>query len=274
MTLRKQKAVIVDWELPQLNLYHVADTHVGAASCEEDKLKQLVEIIKEDRYACVVGGGDYSENIAPSDRRWTPRELPEPILPEHLENVFYCQALRFVKLFEPVREKFIGCILGNHETTAIRDYHINTGSIIAERLGTRYVGGTDQCGWFLLRLKSGNKTRSTIKVFVIHGWGGGELRGSDALKLQRLLWRKGADVLLMGHVHRSMAMPETVESINNSGYTTSSIRWGSISFPLVGLHGYLAKKGANAPAPGYTMVKIKRNTNGNSAKIGVEMETL
>jgi predicted phosphodiesterase len=252
-----RQAVVIDWPRDVLNLYFIADTHVGSAACREDAIQRLAAIVQADEYALVIGGGDYCEAIAPSDRRYDPRELAHPVAPEQIDNLFYCQALRFAKLMEPTRGKWAGLILGNHEHTAANKYFTNQAAIIADRLGTRYVGGSDQCGWFRIRWKRVNgRTRALTTIFVIHGWGGGELRGGDALKMQRLLWRKDCDLLLMGHTHRPMIFPETVESVDKAGVVQAQTRFGVIGYPLVGQHGYIARRGGNPAPTGYVCVRM------------------
>jgi hypothetical protein len=271
--MASNRAVIVDWVEPELHLYHVADAHVGAVASAEDKQAKLVDIILGDPYARILGGGDYTESIAPSDRRYDPSELADP-KPANIHNLFYCQACRFAKIWEPTKGLWDGLVMGNHGATAVNRYYTNTVSIIAERLGTRYVGGTNQCGWFLYRMKDdGGKTRHVITVFVIHGWGGGELRGGDALKMQRLLWRKRADILLMGHMHRPMVFPETVETVDKHGREVTFTSWGVIGFPLIGKHGYIARKGGNESPQGYVRVIIRRRSN-FTPEISIELKEL
>lgn len=274
MTLPKRKAVTIEWNQPELHIYNIADTHVGSNSCNEDNISKLSDIIANDRHAIAFGGGDYGEAIAPSDYRWEPSQLFKPIDIESLDNMFHCQALRFCKLVEKSRKKWRGLVMGNHGVTAAHRYYINQPSIIAERLGIPLVGGTNQCGWFLIKFVSKRgKTRRILKVFIIHGFGGGELAGGLALKLQRLLWKKDADVLLMSHMHRPMVLPETVETIDSRGREISKKKIGVISYPLVDRHGYIARKGGNSPAVGYTRVIVKIDRT-NEFSLGVDMREL
>lgn len=271
--MTQRKAVIADWRRECLNLYFVGDAHVGALACDEKAIAELAATIAADEDAAVIGLGDFIEAIGYHDRRFDPREMMEPIAPEHLENPFYCQALRFCKLWESTKGKWLGVIRGNHESKALSNYHFDAVAVIAERLGCKYIGGSDEGGWLLLRLFDGDKLRNRVKVFVQHGWGGGELRGGDALKLQRVLWRKDADIVAFGHSHRPMAFPESVESIDRAGKPTRSDRWGVICYPLVGKHGYIARKAGNSPPPGYVVAHVERMHDG-SARIGVEMRSL
>jgi hypothetical protein len=269
----RRKAVIVDWELEELHLYPISDTHVGSVSCRENQIKKVVEIIKGDPHACVIGGGDYTESIAPSDRRWSPREMAETLDPDNLENMFYCQALRFCKLFEETRGKWGGLILGNHEQTAISRYFVNPAAIIAERLGCPYVGDANQSNWFLFRMRSAGKVRSRVKVFVAHGWGGGELAGSSALKLQRTMWRKDAHIIITGHHHKPDSSAETVESVSGGGMIMTEQRVGIVNYAMCGQHGYQAVKTQNENPSGYCMISV-RMEHDKGVKPGVLMQQI
>jgi len=263
----------MDWDKPELHLYAIGDTHIGSAAADEGLMGRMAEIIVQDDLARVIGMGDYIEAISYTDRRFDPEEVAQPIYPEHLGNPFYMQALRFVKVFEKTQGKWLGLISGNHETKARDRFHFDALAVIAERLGAPHVGGSRQSGWFVIRMRDEKgKVRNTVRIFVIHGWGGGELRGSDALKLQRLLWKKNADVVLLAHVHRAMTFPESVETTAGKKVVNQR-RVGVICQPLIGKHGYLAKRGGNAPAPGYVVVSIRRRPN-RDAEIGVRIEPL
>ena len=253
-----------------VRLYLVADTHIGARAALEDEQSALARRIADDDDALVLGLGDMCECISPSDRRWQASQLM-PGSPEHMTNPFYLEALRFAKIWEPTRGKWVGLIPGNHELVARRDYHIDVAAIICDRLGVPYLGADEACGWVRVSMMDNGKSRGAVDIFAIHGWGGGELRGSDALKLQRLLWRKNADLVAVGHLHRGMVFPEQVEYLNSRGYEVARTRWGVIVPPQIGKHAYLASRGGNAPAPGYAVVTISRE-HSRTPKISVSLE--
>lgn len=271
----RRKAVIIDWTRPRLRLYVVADAHVGSEACDEQRVRELARIVADDEDALVVGLGDYIEAIAYDDWRFSPTEMAEFVTQENLNNLFYCQAAYFAELFEATKGKWAMAIDGNHETYAARRYHTNATSIIADRMGCPYQGQGDEAGWLIVRMKSddGTKTRDHVRVYCQHGWGGGELRGGLALKMERLLYRKDAHAVLMGHLHRPMAFPVGVESVNRRGWETRTERWGVISYPLIEKHGYLARKGGNAPPAGYAVLTIERNKDG-PPKLGAELRQL
>lgn len=257
-----RKALEVVWKGTQLNLYFVGDTHNGSAAARTENMVELASRIANDDKSLVVGLGDYIEAIAPSDRRFDPSELAQPISPEHISNLFYCQALNFAKLFEETRGKWAAMVGGNHEITALNRFYVDPTQIIADRLGCSYLGGSDTSGWIRVKFRKGKKTWGMLDIYCIHGWGGGELRGGDSLKMQRLLWRKDADILAMGHCHRPGIFPETVEYIDQRGWEQQATRWGIVNYPMVDKHGYLARRGGNAPPVGYIVLEIEAQHDG------------
>jgi len=268
------KAIYIKRQSQVLRIYCINDTHTGAVSSREKEQAKLAALIADDSDGVILGLGDYTESIALSDKRFDPSELLRPISPEHISNPFYQQALRFCKIWEPTRGKWIALIPGNHELTALKRYHIDPAAIIAERMGAPYVGGTAMSAWLRISMReSGGSSSGKVDIFGAHGWGAGELRGGDALKLQRLLWRKAAAVVIIAHTHRGMVFPETVEFINGSGHECEETRWGVISPALVGKHNYLASHGGNAPSPCYAVITLERCRAG-PPRISAELRSI
>lgn len=268
-----RKALVIEVGLG-VNLYPVGDNHDGSAACDEKRNRALAAIIAADPIGHVLGLGDHIEAIAPSDRRWSPREMAEPASPEMLENVFYRQSMHFVKMYEPTAGKWDALIRGNHEQTAISRYFTDPCAIIAERLGARYIGDYEHSGWLVYLMKDdAGKTRAKVKVYIAHGWSGGILKGGVALGLQRVLLRKDADVVLLAHSHQPMAFPETVEGVGQNGVLKTSTRWGVVTFPMIEKHGYIAQRGGNAAPPGYSVVHLEA-TMDNKLNISVEQRTI
>lgn len=258
----------------KINLYPIGDTHVGSGACDENRNRTLAGIIAGDVNARIVGLGDFVEAIAPSDKRWSGRELPDYADTEMLENIFYRQAMRFCKLYEQTTGKWDALIRGNHEQTAISRYFSDPCAIIAERMGAAYVGDHEHSGWIVYLLKDdAGKTRARVRVFFAHGWAGGELKGGTALALQRALLRKDADLLMLAHSHQAMAFPETVECVAKNDEIKTVTRWGIVTFPMIDKHGYIARRGGNASPAGYSVIRLEATTD-NKLYVSVEQKTI
>lgn len=203
--------------------------------------------------------GDLVEAIAYKDKRFDARELAQPINPEMLSNPFYTQALKFAKVWEPTKGKWAAFIDGNHEGKAMCNFFCNPMQTIADRLGGAYIGGSDQSGWIQIKMvRTGGKKISTqYNIYCIHGWGGGETRGVDANRLQKLAWKKGADLVLIAHSHRPMFISETVETLNIQGRVINRPIDCILCYALIGQHGYLARRGGNEPSTGLAIHTVK-----------------
>jgi hypothetical protein len=267
----KRRALLKEWHGKTLRLYFVGDVHEGSAACDESAADKLASVIEIDPFGLAVGMGDLIEAISYTDKRFDPQELSQPITPELLGNPFYEQSLRFCKRFERTRGKWLCLISGNHEETAARYSNYNPVPTIAERLGTYYLGGSDCGGWVKIHFIDGpGKWRSSLSLYLTHGNGSGELRGADALRLQRLMMRKAADIVAIGHGHKPGAFPESREGLDNNLCEQSSISWGIECFPMIGKHGYIARKGGNAPPIGYVVAEIEFQWEGRP-KISVRL---
>lgn len=267
----RRKALFLNWHEPILRLYPIGDVHSGAASHRDGQAQTVADTLAGDKYGLGIGLGDWIEAIAPSDKRFDVHEMSKPIEPEHLNNVFYCQTLSAVKRFEKTKGKWIAHILGNHELTAVQRYFFNPTPLISERLGGKYIGATDCSGWIVVRMMDGAKARNIVKIYVTHGYGGGELIGGQALRLQRLLMRKQADIVIVGHGHKPIVFPETVEYVDKAGYEREFTRIGVECFAFVGKHGYIARGGGNASPSGFTTVEIELQKSHLDARISADM---
>jgi len=256
-----------------LRLYLVGDTHVGSTACDEQSIERLAATIKADENALVVGLGDYIEAIAPSDARFDPREVGAFVAPEHMNNIFYVEAAYFCKLMEPTRGKWTMLIPGNHESVAAKQYHTDAAMIIADRLGCPYQGQGEESGWLRIQFCLGltQKVRDTVDVFCAHGWGGGETLSTP--KYERLTARKRAQIVAVGHGHKPFSFPYTVEGLDRAGWEETTQGYFVECYPMIAKHGYIAKRGGNAPPAGYVVITAE-HIERQGTKLGVELKEL
>ena len=251
----------------------MGDTHVGSVACEERQIERLSQLIAADENALVVGLGDYIEAIALSDSRFDPREVAEFVPPEHLNNIFYTEAAYFCKLMEPTRGKWAMLIPGNHEEVAAKQYHTDAAMIIADRLGCPYQGQSEQSGWLRIQILGGDvpRVRDTIDVFCAHGWGGGETLSTP--KYERLVARKRAHIVAVGHGHKPFSFPYTVEGLDRAGWEETAQGYFVECYPMIEKHGYVARRGGNAPPAGYVVITAE-HIERQGTKLGVELKEL
>jgi len=187
--------------------WHITDTHLGSRACDEVALRRDIARIRADPFATWTFGGDWAEFINPTDRRFEPKEVASWITVADLANIAKVQCGRAIALFQPIADKCIGAIGGNHGLTILREHHHDPHGDICSKLDIPNLGYD---GAFInLRFKRlGGSTRS-YRIAMLHGWGGGRQPGGKMNKLRDALAAYDADIILLGHLHVRYRLPGT-----------------------------------------------------------------
>lgn len=192
----------------------IGDVHIGARSCAEKPLRNMVKEITEQPNTYVIGGGDWLDAIKPQDsKRFDFDILPDWMIEgdalttrEKLNDVVEQQYERTIGIFEPIAEtgRLLGIIEGNHEYSIRKFYNQNVHAGMCRRLHA-----TDLTDEALIRLRFQRKTgTATIIIYIRHGFGGGRTPGAEPNRLDRMLneWEV-ADVCFTGHSHTFDILP-------------------------------------------------------------------
>lgn len=190
--------------------YVIGDTHVGARNCAEDKLRALVDIIASDPNARWFGGGDLCDNvILPDQKRFDPTVLPKWMLHHRdaddvagaLQDIAGAQKQRLFDILDPIKDKCLGLIEGNHEYSIMKHHNRDFMKELCQHFAAPNL--TD-CAFVRLRFKGkfrGGAASATVRMFITHGHGGGRTTGAETNRLYRLAADKDVDIVLAGHSH-------------------------------------------------------------------------
>jgi len=114
------------------SIYLLGDVHIGSANFARPEFVKSVNMIKESG-GYWIGMGDYVDCITTRDPRFNPFEIAQEFGVRDLANLPMAQANEFMKLIEPIKDKCLGLISGNHEDkyrqhngTDITDYICQT----------------------------------------------------------------------------------------------------------------------------------------------------
>jgi predicted phosphodiesterase len=189
-------------------IWPISDTHLGAADCDEELLKQHIEEINQDPHARIIFLGDVGDLIDWRDKRFQAGMWPERYMDAmHAEGGIPSETVAHaVELFQPVRKKIWCWLSGNHEYTIRGKMDREIGSEIAAQLGVEYLG----YGGFLRVAWKRNSSKAAggqhVTVFDLHhGWQGGRRSGAKVNQLELHLSESDADVVLRGHSHDRLA---------------------------------------------------------------------
>jgi len=155
-----------------------------------------VEMIKKDPFSYIIGMGDWADCITKKDDRFESYGLAPWV--QH-DNIVESQRRFLKELFEPVKDKIIFILEGNHEAQIHKAHDNDLTRNLCSDLGVRY-GGYQA----FLVLRFHRNARSNCRAFTFHVWhgaGSSQTEGARLMRLQRLVNDIEADVYLMGHLH-------------------------------------------------------------------------
>ncbi len=179
-----------------MNLYVISDVHLGSIDCDEELFQHNLQVIKEDPLARVILNGDLLQN----DLRGSKGDIYKQKYPPSKQKRIMRQYL------EPIAEKILGMIGGNHDE--LRTQEDATPILdIAEWLGVPYLEGEG-----LFKIPVGARPNGKPYPYIVyctHGSSGGRTMGAVANALHRLGDIVLADVYCIGHTHKPLMFPDS-----------------------------------------------------------------
>jgi hypothetical protein len=105
----------------EYNIYFIGDIHEGNCNHAEKEFKKAIEIIKNDKNGYWIGMGDYIEAITMADtKRFNPITMAKKYNLKDLKDLPYKQAYNVYKNLEPIDNKCLALVCGNHEESYIK----------------------------------------------------------------------------------------------------------------------------------------------------------
>lgn len=204
-----ERTIIIPTRNTSLQVWFIGDTHVGSRDFVKHKLDYTVKRIADNPNAYWIGMGDYCDFIGYNDPRFDPDMIDPDYRIDSLRRLAETQMRHFLKLIEPIREKCLVILIGNHEDQWERRYHYDIGTHIAERMNKdcKAIGYE---GFFRLKVADGasikrKASRYKIDFYLHHGYGGARTTGANLNKIEAMAADKDVDVLAMGHCHKLAA---------------------------------------------------------------------
>lgn len=180
------------------HIYPIGDIHGGSWGCAEDKIKNKIMEIKNMENSYVIGMGDYLDCVVKDDKRFSSGGLAE-WMKDKQDDIIETQRKWAVNLFEPVKDKIICMLCGNHEETIHDKHQDDIAKHLCDDLGVHYGGYQTFISLTFDRENSNESHR-----YIIHAWhgdGAAQTEGARLMRLMRLVNDIEAHVYLMGHLH-------------------------------------------------------------------------
>lgn len=199
----RHKRLYVTPKTDTIKVFFLGDIHEGAANSRDDLLKKAVDIIAETEDAYWVGMGDMVDCINYHDRRFNVREVDPKYRITDLDDLPKVQADMLLAALEPIKDKCIGMLTGNHEDT-MRQYNgFDIMSYLCLSLGTTYLGKKAYVSIGAITNSLRNRPYFMVDICVGHGngSGGGKTAGGAINRCFDYMQWETADVHVIGHLH-------------------------------------------------------------------------
>ena len=187
--------IIRKFDNEDITIIPIADVHLGAREAMEQEFMSFVNSIadKPNVYVCLLG--DLLNNGIKSSVSLVYDEIYRP-----------SEAKRVMaKILEPIRDKILFSVTGNHEYRSRRETDDDANYDIMAKLDLEHLHRENVA---FLKLQFGNingngMRNPTYTIVGMHGSGGGSLTGASVNKNERMgMAIDNMDALIVGHSHR------------------------------------------------------------------------
>ena len=194
----------------QIEIHPMADLHIGDSMSDYKLIMERIEYIKNtpnvycildgdlmDTAVCTSIGDTYGANLQP------------------MEQLKHC-----VRIFEPIKDKILAVLPGNHENRVYKSDGLDITEIMCSQLGIpeKYSPTTA-----LLFVRFGKKeshgrsnSRQLYTIYATHGSGGGRREGGKVNRLADLASIVDADIYIHAHTHLPLIFKESFFRVSGS----------------------------------------------------------
>jgi predicted phosphodiesterase len=192
----------------EVHIYVLGDWHYGSPRCDEKLLYKFLKIIEKDKFGYWIAVGDLHENNLESSIGSSYEQIMNP--EEQIYGKYDINGKMrrpgLLKILEPIANKGLFFIEGNHGYRTTKVSGLVPDRIIADKLGVAFKG-IGCIGKFIVKSKSTTCNR-TYKFLAHHGFGGGRTIGGKincAMRIRDLA--PTVDLTISGHTHMISRTP-------------------------------------------------------------------
>ena len=206
--------VELDKSLDSIEIYTLADWHIGDKYCNISEIKDTLNYIKNTPNAYAILNGDLMNNAT--------KQSVSDCYAEEMKPQEQLQTL--CDLIEPIKDKVLFITQGNHEARTYKTDGIDLTAIMAKQLGIydKYarVGGV-----LFLRFGEDRKhhRRMCYTFYITHGSGGGKKEGGKANGLCDLASIVDTDIYIHAHTHLPMVIKENFYRLDNKNSCVAEV---------------------------------------------------
>lgn len=179
----------------EIDIYPIADVHLGAVEhCETEWQSFLKRVEKENAY--LILAGDLLNNSTRGTRFANP--FDEVLRPREAKK-------RMVEYLEPLKERILCVVTGNHEMRTVRDSDQDMTYDICSKLDIEHLY-RENIAFMNVTVgerKNEDRALASYNLVIQHGTGGGIYTGASINRAERTgNVIENVDCYISGHVHK------------------------------------------------------------------------
>ena len=200
----------------RIEIHPLADLHIGDVHADFKMIMDKLEYIKKtDNAYCILNGDLMDTAIATSVGDTYGASL------QPMEQLKQC-----VKIFEPVKDKILAVLPGNHEHRVYKSDGIDITSLLCSQLGIHNKYSPTTALLFIRFGTSNARSRhrpQLYTMYVTHGSGGGRREGAKINKLADLASIVDADCYVHAHTHLPVIFKEAFFRVSSSNSSVAQV---------------------------------------------------
>ena len=200
-----------------IEIHPMADLHIGDVQCDFNYIMERINYIKDTPNAYVILDGDLMDTAIASSIGDTYGASLQP-----MEQLRQC-----VKIFEPIKDKILAVLPGNHEGRIYKTDGIDITELMCSQLGILPKYSSTTALLFIrfgkARSHGRENSRQLYTVYVTHGSGGGRREGGKVNRLADLASIVDADIYIHAHTHLPMIFRESFFRVSGSNSTVALV---------------------------------------------------
>lgn len=200
-----------------IEIHPMADLHIGDPNSDFKLIQERIEYIKNTPNAYCILNGDLMDTAVSASVGDT---YGAALQPE--EQLKQC-----VKIFNPIKDKILAVLPGNHEHRVYKTVGLDMTEIMCAQLGIpeKYSPTT---ALIFVRFGKQNHGGRTGKpylytIYATHGAGGGRREGGKINKLADLASIVDADIYIHAHTHLPLVFKNSFYRVSSSNSSVALV---------------------------------------------------
>ena len=191
-------------DLQHIEIEIFSDLHIGSKRCDFKLIQERIKRVQENSNVYAIVLGDVCNTALKNSKSDVYEDELSP--KEQLNQA--CM------LFEPIKDKILGIVSGNHDLRIAKETGIDIIYLMAKQLKIESRYDATACLLFI-RFGNNGKRKVVYSLYMSHGTGiSGRTVGAKANGLERRGQIVDADIVCIGHTHSPLTFRTSSYKVN------------------------------------------------------------